>query len=85
MLSNILQAEFDILKIEFITKYDQLGMRASGQFANEIRTEIIETPNNIIGRIYAPDYSNQLEYGRKSGKQPPSKAIEKWLIEIGDE
>ena len=81
MLNDILKQEFEILKLEFIQKYDELGMRASGKFANQIRSEVLQEPNKFIARIYAPDYSNQLEFGRQSGKQPPSKIIEKWIYD----
>ena len=81
MLNDILKQEFEILKLEFIQKYDELGMRASGKFANEIRSEVLQEPNKFIARIYAPDYSYQLEFGRQSGKQPPSKIIEKWIYD----
>lgn len=77
--ADILLAEFEALKNELISKYDALGMRASGNWANSLSIELSEKGAEII----QADYGDALEYGRKPGKQPPTKAIEKWIQDKG--
>lgn len=82
--TEILQQEFDALKTELIAKYDELGMRASGNWANSL--EVVVSGNNA--KIIGESYSQQLEYGRnaggKSGKGTSfSEAIEQWIKDKG--
>lgn len=76
---QILSAEFEALKSDLIAKYDELGMRASGQWAERLSVQSVE--NGAV--ILQESYGDQLEFGRKPGKQPPSEAIEQWLIAKG--
>lgn len=76
---NILKEEFDLLKQELIKKYDEKGMRASGNWANSLEVQT----TNLSAKLLGEEYSEQLEYGRKSGKQPPSKVIEQWIRDKG--
>lgn len=78
-IQDILSAEFELLRGELISRYDELSMRASGNWANELAIEVTESGATIL----EPEYSNQLEYGRSPGKQPPSEAIQQWLIDKG--
>ncbi|MCO6147517.1 hypothetical protein [Flavobacterium sp. NRK1] len=75
----ILAKEFASLKNELIAKYDELGMRASGQWADSLSVAI---EGNNAELLHA-EYGEQLEYGRKPGKQPPSEAIEQWIKDKG--
>ncbi|MUV02081.1 hypothetical protein GN157_00015 [Flavobacterium rakeshii] len=75
----ILKAEFNLLKEELIAKYDELGMRASGNWANTLKVEAESYSAQITGAAY----SEALENGYKPGKQPPSEAIEQWIIAKG--
>lgn len=77
--TEILTAEFEALKVELIAKYDEKGMRSSGKWANSLEVEVSENKATIWGEAY----SQQLETGRAPGKQPPSEAIEQWLISKG--
>jgi hypothetical protein len=77
--SQLLAVEFEALKNELIARYDELGMRASGQWANSLTVEASENSAGIIQE----SYGEQLEFGRKPGKQPPSEAIEKWIKDRG--
>jgi hypothetical protein len=77
--AQILSTEFEALKNELIAKYDELGMRASGQWAESLTVELGENGAEILQE----SYGDQLEFGRKSGRQPPSEAIEQWLIAKG--
>jgi hypothetical protein len=76
---DILQEEFELLKQELIQKYDEKGMRASGNWANSLEVQT----NDFSAKLLGEQYSEQLEYGRKSGKQPPSKVIEQWIRDKG--
>ena len=67
------------LSNELKQAYENKGMRASGEWANSV--EVILTEKG--GQIWANDYSEQLEFGRKAGKFPPLKDIEKWIVEKG--
>lgn len=78
-VEQILSEEFEALKTELIAKYDEIGMRASGRWADSLETEVSENTAKITGL----NYSQQLESGRAPGKQPPSEAIEKWLVDKG--
>ena len=78
-VEQILKEEFKLLKADLIKEYDILGMRASGNWANSIEEEYTSTSAKLIGE----KYSEQLEFGRRAGKQPPSKAIEQWIRDKG--
>lgn len=77
--AEILLEEFESLKADLIAKYDELGMRSSGQWADSLEVQVKGNNAKIIGL----KYSDQLEYGRKAGSMPPSNAIEKWIYEKG--
>ena len=78
-VADILKEEFELLKSDLIKKYDELGMRASGEWANSLQVDTF----NLSARLYGKNYSEQLEFGRRAGKQPPSKAIEQWIRDKG--
>lgn len=76
---QILSTEFEVLKNELIAKYDKLGMRASGQWAESLSVKLSENSAELLQE----SYGDQLDFGRKPGKQPPSEAIEQWLKDKG--
>lgn len=57
-----------------IRKYDELGMRATGEWADELegRTAINR------GSIWGMPYTEQLVQGRAPGKRPPIAPLERW-------
>ena len=77
--ADILKAEFELLRQELIAKHDQLGMRATGKWAASLNF----TFSGNSAELLQESYGEQLEYGRKPGKQPPSEAIEQWLVAKG--
>jgi len=77
--TEILQQEFEALRVDLIAKYDELGMRASGAWADSL--EVVVTENKAVLKGFK--YSEQLESGRAAGKQPPSEAIEQWIKDKG--
>lgn len=77
--ADILKAEFELLRQELIAKHDQLGMRATGKWASSLSFQFAENGAELLQE----SYGEQLESGRKPGKQPPSEEIEQWLIAKG--
>jgi hypothetical protein len=77
--TNILKEEFDLIKADLIKAYDAKGMRASGNWANSLEVQVKGFSATLTGE----KYSEQLEFGRKAGKQPPSEAIEQWIRDKG--
>ena len=77
--ADILKAEFELLRQELIAKHDQLGMRATGKWAGSLNVQFTENSAELLQE----SYGEQLEHGRKPGNQPPSEAIEQWLVAKG--
>jgi len=77
--TELLAIEFEALKNELIAKYREKGMKASGDWEDSLEVVVTENKAQIIG----DDYSQQLEAGRGSGKQPPTAVIEQWIKDKG--
>ena len=77
--AQIFAQEFELLRVDFVKKYDELGMRSSGKWANSTEVESGE----FFGRVLGEPYTEQLVDGRKPGKFPPIQAIEQWIIDKG--
>lgn len=74
---NALQLYIDAL----IARYDELGLRATGNWANELKAIILSETKAII---QGEHYTYQLAHGRKPGKRPPIDPIEDWVnIKLG--
>ena len=80
---EILAVEFESIKNDLIQKYNELGMRASGDWANELESRISGNEEKQTAQIIGMRYTEQLVFGRKPGKFPPIKMIEKWIIDKG--
>lgn len=82
--SAILNKEMESLKADLIAKHMQLGMRASGNWADSLNVQT----KGLSSVIYGEPYTEQLVNGRAPGKFPPVDAIKKWIydknINIGD-
>jgi hypothetical protein len=63
------------LKLKLIVKYDELGLRASGKYADDL--EAIATSKKMI--MLGANHSQFMEYGRSAGGFPPRSAIENWI------
>ena len=72
---DILMAEFESLRDDIINKHDELGMRASSDFANNL--EIRQDRMHI--ELWGNHYVEQLVNGREPGRFPPVEAIAKWI------
>lgn len=79
MVKQILSKAFNNLKGDLIKAYDEKGMRASGNWEDELE---VYTEDNIA-ILFGEDYTQQLEDGRGAGKQPPTAVIEQWIYDKG--
>ncbi|PCH95884.1 MAG: hypothetical protein COB83_07200 [Gammaproteobacteria bacterium] len=78
-VEQVLDKEFLLMQDDLIKKYDELGMRSSGKWADGLETITKPLNSKIIGE----QYTNQLESGRRSGGFPPAEAIKKWIVDKG--
>ena len=76
---KLLFKEFELLKDDLIEAYENKGMRASGNFVDEL--EVFTERNRAI--LFGADYTQQLESGRNPGNQPPTSVIEQWIYDKG--
>lgn len=81
--ADILKIEFESIKADLIKKHDELNQRASGEWAESLESVISESEHITNIKLYGNAYTEQLVNGRKPGKFPPIKAIEKWIYDKG--
>jgi len=72
---KILREEFEELKKDIINSYNSGGKKTSGEFENGLQIDYRTDGATLKGYVYLA--------GRIAGKQPPTKAIEDWLIKKG--
>lgn len=63
------------LRLKFINKYEELGLRASGNFERSLEARVTYGSMAMWG---AP-HSYYMEHGRGAGGWPPREAIEDWI------
>jgi hypothetical protein len=80
---EILSIEFEAIRKDLIAKHEQLGMKASGKWADSLEVKIIGNNDKSVSQIIGENYTEQLAFGRSPGKFPPIKAIEKWIYDKG--
>lgn len=71
------------VKSDILANYDSMGFRASGQFEEDLSSEINEGEGKVNIKIKGSYYTYWLENGRKPGKLPPIDAIEQWIEDKG--
>lgn len=76
---DILNQELEDLVKDLQKRHNDLGMKASGNWLKQLETEVYSTGTRYVGRILGTFYTYFLVNGRKPGKRPPSKVIEKWI------
>lgn len=81
--ADILHMEFELLKRDLVKRYDELGMRASGKFENELEVQVSESGSSITATLDGAHYTKQLVDGRRPGAFPPIQEIEQWIIDKG--
>lgn len=69
--NNVLQDEMEKLRDDILKVYNASGKRTTGEFEKGLET-LYQTNTAIL---YGYDYLG----GRRAGKMPPIKAIEKWV------
>lgn len=72
---EIYKKYLEILKNKFIAKYDALGLRASGKFAESLEAQTSKSTLTLWGAKHA----RIMEFGRRAGKFPPREDIEEWI------
>lgn len=65
----------EALKVKLIAKYDALGLRASGRYAQELDCQACGDKLTV----WAPVHAIFMEKGRRAGGFPPRKAIAQWI------
>lgn len=63
------------LKAKLIIKYDELGLRASGDYASQLEAQATSKKMIMLGAFH----SQFMEHGRSAGGFPPRQAIENWI------
>ena len=63
------------LRLKLIAKYIELGLRASGDYEQELEPVVDGDKMTMLGAFH----SQFMEHGREPGKFPPRKAIEDWI------
>ena len=77
--SSKLKEEFESLKDDLIERYNELGMKASGNWGETLNVEV----KGLTATIYGENYTEQLVEGRAPGKFPPIEAIRQWIQDKG--
>ena len=78
-VKDILDEELGKIVMELVAKYDSLGMRASGRWAEGLKVVVEREGSKLVGRIEGVDYTYYVQHGRAQGKKPPVRAIEEWI------
>ncbi|SNA77375.1 hypothetical protein [Flavobacterium psychrophilum] len=82
--NEILQIEFESIKIDLIKKHNILKMKASGKWENSLVVNVLDLKDGLImARVYGEKYTEQLVNGRIPGKFPPIQVIKDWIINKG--
>lgn len=80
---QIFQVEFDKLMKDIGAEYERLGMKASGEFKEELEVQVTSSTGKLLGLPYA----EQLDEGRKKttggGDGAVLRAIKKWIVDKG--
>lgn len=57
--------------------------KATGQLIRSIDYKVVEKAQSVMVELIAADYLTIVDEGRRPGKQPPTKALDKWVIARG--
>ena len=85
-VQQVLNNEFERLKIDLIAEYDSMGMRASGEFERELDVQA----EPLQATLFGAKHSEQLEYGRgktsstaTQSAEPLIEKIKRWIVTKG--
>ena len=77
---EVLQLEFEKLGKDLVSKYIELGMKASGQWERELEVLITsKSLNSLSAKIIGMQYTEQLHYGRRPNHDQSAKAIKAFV------
>tara|TARA_S200002703_G_C3787290_1_gene242805 strand:- start:43 stop:525 length:483 start_codon:yes stop_codon:yes gene_type:complete len=79
LVVEVLQEELDDLVKDLQKRHQQLGMKATSNWLRQLETEVYQVGTRYVGKVLGTFYTYFLVNGRKPGKRPPSKVIEKWI------
>nr|DAW61438.1 MAG TPA: hypothetical protein [Caudoviricetes sp.] len=79
IVEKILQEELEELRKDLIAKYQELGMRSTGEWERGLETEVIHRDGGYSGVITGLDYTYYMQWGRAEGRMPPVGAILEWI------
>lgn len=80
---DLFESEIEKLRVDLVKKYNELGMRASGEWEKQLEAIIEITESNIKATFYGIDYTEYLVKGRTPGKFPPRDKIRQWIDDKG--
>ena len=78
-IAEEVQKWLDESKAKIIANYDRDNMRASGNFAKSLETNVKESQGRVIGVMVGAHHSLFVDQGRRAGKRPPISAILQWI------
>ena len=73
----------DIYIQELTDKLLSLNKSASGDLIDSLDYDVKSTAEGFILELQALEYLRYVDSGRRPGKQPPTKPIEKWIKDKG--
>ena len=73
----------DMLVKEIKIQLERYNKNASHTLSDSIIFEIKEMGDDLMLDILGADYLTYVDQGRRAGRQPPTKPIEKWIGEKG--
>ena len=79
IVEKILQEELEELRKDLIAKYEELGMRSTGEWERGLETEVIHRDDGYSGVITGLDYTYYMQWGRAEGRMPPVRVILEWI------
>lgn len=78
-----LNKELEIIGVESVNYLRQIlsenNKYASGDLIKSLDFQIIKNIDTLMLKILASDHFKYVDEGRKKGKMPPTKPIEKWI------
>jgi hypothetical protein len=82
-----LKAQLEALGREYVSELTRQLLSedkvATGQLINSLDYEVLDTVNGLVLKILADDYLTFVDKGRRPGKRPPQKVIQKWVENRG--
>lgn len=82
-----LKGQLEALGREYVAELTRQLIRedkvVTGNLINSLDYEVLQATNGLVLRILSDDYLTFVDEGRRPGKRPPQKAIQKWVENRG--